>query len=153
MLVGHFALLDSFVKQERSLAKGKTLEGINALPWPPKGWIDTTFLGDTRTDMTKPLQHPASVNELLNERATTHGHIEDNAFFTEEITNTFAKCPPKAMNSAWFLMNKTAQFCLWMIAHKIGRILSGNWREPDHWRDIAGYATLVADRLERGELQ
>ena len=34
-----------------------------------------------------------------------------------------------------------------MIACKIARILSGdpNWR--DHWDDIAGYATLVAERL------
>jgi hypothetical protein len=35
-----------------------------------------------------------------------------------------------------------------MIAHKIGRIIAGNPEEPDHWRDIAGYAQLVANRLE-----
>jgi hypothetical protein len=37
-----------------------------------------------------------------------------------------------------------------MIAHKIGRIIAGNAAEPDHWRDIAGYAQLVANRLEGG---
>ena len=38
--------------------------------------------------------------------------------------------------------------CLEMIAHKIGRILNGDPNYGDSWRDIAGYATLVADRLE-----
>jgi hypothetical protein len=35
-----------------------------------------------------------------------------------------------------------------MIVHKISRIVNGNPDKVDHWVDIAGYATLVADRLE-----
>lgn len=35
-----------------------------------------------------------------------------------------------------------------MIASKIARILNGNTNNEDSWRDIAGYATLVADRLK-----
>jgi hypothetical protein len=35
-----------------------------------------------------------------------------------------------------------------MIVHKIGRIVNGNPDVTDHWVDIAGYATLIADRLE-----
>lgn len=34
-----------------------------------------------------------------------------------------------------------------MIAHKIGRILNGDPGYADSWVDIAGYAQLVADRL------
>jgi hypothetical protein len=34
-----------------------------------------------------------------------------------------------------------------MIMHKIGRIVNGNSNYADSWHDIAGYATLVADRL------
>ena len=34
-----------------------------------------------------------------------------------------------------------------MIIHKIGRIINGNPDVVDHWLDIAGYAQLVADRL------
>lgn len=135
------------------MAKGLTPEGINALPWPPKLWNKevlgeyTTFIEDTRTDMTEP------VAALLSERATTHGHIEDNAYFTEEFVNLASQQTPPKGTIIWYEMNQTARFCLFMIFHKIGRILSGNWREPDHWRDIAGYATLVAERLERGELK
>lgn len=36
---------------------------------------------------------------------------------------------------------------LHMIAHKIGRIINGDPDYEDSWRDVAGYATLVADRL------
>ncbi len=38
-----------------------------------------------------------------------------------------------------------------MIAHKIGRILNGDPYYADSWVDIAGYAKLVADRLETGK--
>ena len=35
-----------------------------------------------------------------------------------------------------------------MICHKIARIVAGDPDFADHWRDIAGYATLVANELE-----
>jgi hypothetical protein len=35
-----------------------------------------------------------------------------------------------------------------MIATKISRIVNGNPNHTDSWIDIAGYATLVADRLQ-----
>lgn len=38
-----------------------------------------------------------------------------------------------------------------MIATKIGRILTGNPNNEDSWRDIAGYATLVADRIPKAK--
>lgn len=36
-----------------------------------------------------------------------------------------------------------------MIVHKISRIVNGDPNYADSWRDIAGYATLVADRLDQ----
>jgi Domain of unknown function (DUF6378) len=38
-----------------------------------------------------------------------------------------------------------------MIFHKIARIVNGDPNYADSWVDIAGYATLVADRLLTGE--
>ena len=35
-----------------------------------------------------------------------------------------------------------------MIAHKMGRIINGDHTYADSWIDIAGYAKLVADRLQ-----
>jgi hypothetical protein len=34
-----------------------------------------------------------------------------------------------------------------MIASKMSRIVNGNPDKVDNWHDIAGYATLIADRL------
>lgn len=34
------------------------------------------------------------------------------------------------------------------IAHKLSRIVTGNPNHSDHWRDIAGYATLITNMLE-----
>jgi SAM-dependent MidA family methyltransferase len=38
-----------------------------------------------------------------------------------------------------------------MIATKQGRILAGNALEKEHWRDIAGYAMLVVNEIDRAE--
>ena len=38
-----------------------------------------------------------------------------------------------------------------MIQHKVARILNGDPTYTDNWIDIAGYATLVANRLEKEE--
>jgi hypothetical protein len=39
-----------------------------------------------------------------------------------------------------------------MICHKLARAFNGNVLNVDTWRDIAGYATLVADTLERDSM-
>jgi hypothetical protein len=39
------------------------------------------------------------------------------------------------------------QEALDMICHKIGRIVNGDPNHADSWHDIAGYAQLVADRI------
>jgi hypothetical protein len=38
-----------------------------------------------------------------------------------------------------------------MICHKLGRIGAGDPHYSDSWLDIAGYAKLVADRLDIGK--
>jgi hypothetical protein len=38
-----------------------------------------------------------------------------------------------------------------MIVHKLARIVNGNPFYMDSWVDIAGYATLVVDRLPTDE--
>jgi hypothetical protein len=36
-----------------------------------------------------------------------------------------------------------------MIAHKIGRIIAGDPDFRDHWDDLAGYATLIAQKCTK----
>ena len=52
------------------------------------------------------------------------------------------------MGDKWYGLGNDQQEALEMIAHKLGRIANGDPDYADSWVDIAGYAKLVADRLE-----
>src|SRR5262245_24164283 len=47
----------------------------------------------------------------------------------------------------WPELPDEVKHALYMIAHKLARIMAGNPLHVDHWDDIAGYATCVADRI------
>lgn len=51
----------------------------------------------------------------------------------------------------WEMMEPDSKEALRIIANKIGRILNGDPEYDDNWRDIAGYATLVLDRINSGK--
>ena len=85
------------------------------------------------------------VNQTLESREKTHGDYKDVAEAAQTIKNTFqfltnendSKLSPVQLES------------LDMFASKLARIFCGNPNEPDHWHDIAGYATLVEKELHR----
>ena len=83
----------------------------------------------------------ADIETTLNQRQQTHGYFPNVAMTSQSI---------KAAMSAydgWDVLNETQREALTVIAQKIARILNGNPNEPDHWHDIAGYATLVEKEL------
>lgn len=82
------------------------------------------------------------INETLSQRQSTHGEFLTHALIAQSIKCQMFNAHGYAVLSA---MQREA---LDMIAHKIARILNGNPDVHDHWHDIAGYATLVADKLE-----
>jgi hypothetical protein len=82
------------------------------------------------------------VEAILNERAKTHGDYGDHAAITQSMKRRMRIAP------SWKRLNDCEREALEMIVHKIGRILAGNPHFRDHWDDIAGYATLVAERTE-----
>ncbi len=88
-----------------------------------------------------------SVDEILDTRAQNYGKFKDGAALMQSIKRTLAEHAAKH--------NKTFADDQWealeMIVHKIGRIVNGNPDAEDSWRDVSGYATLVADRLEGRE--
>jgi hypothetical protein len=89
-----------------------------------------------------------SIGTVLDERGARYGKFEDHARITQEL---------KRVSYDFFVgKNKELaddqQEALDMIFHKIGRILNGDPNYADSWIDIAGYAKLVADRLE-GKIQ
>ena len=84
------------------------------------------------------------INALLAERGKTHGDYMTHATITQDLKRVMRNHTADLDRR----LDDDMQETLDMIAHKIGRIIAGNAAEPDHWRDIAGYAQLVANRLE-----
>jgi hypothetical protein len=79
------------------------------------------------------------VSDLLNEREQTHGRFEEVAYTARTIRYAMTRDGLSAVQEE----------ALGMIASKLARITCGNPDEPDHWRDIAGYAELVVRDLRR----
>lgn len=83
----------------------------------------------------------SDTEKLLEERAKTHGEYANHA----ECTQALKKLMASYFN--WPKLSDCQKETLEMIAHKIGRILTGNPDINDHWDDIAGYAKLVSQRI------
>ena len=86
-----------------------------------------------------------SIQETLAQRAKTHGDFRENGRIMQALKNQMIE----TVN--WPHLPDEQKEALQMIQHKIGRILSGNNNEPDHWRDVAGYATLIKNLLKTGK--
>lgn len=84
------------------------------------------------------------INKILEERGARYGKFKDHANIAQRLK--YVVHEGISANRAEFQDDQTE--ALEMICHKIARILNGDPDYSDSWRDIAGYATLVADRLE-----
>ncbi len=83
------------------------------------------------------------IQELLDVRGKTHGDYEDHARITQRLKLVINdELHTRDLRGQPALSYKATE-SLDMIAHKIGRILAGQWDHKDHWDDIAGYAKLV----------
>jgi len=84
-----------------------------------------------------------TVGETLEQRAATHGSFVGVACAAQTIKEVIARHSDN--------LNYPQTEALDMIASKIARICAGNSDEPDHWKDIAGYATLILNELEEDQ--
>lgn len=82
-----------------------------------------------------------AIDKVLNERGKRYGVFKGHAKITQSLKYTMYQ------QEAWEKLKDDQKEALEMIAHKIGRILNGDPNYADSWVDIAGYAQLVADRL------
>lgn len=83
---------------------------------------------------------------LLNERGRTHGAYNDTARIAQELKRILRKSPDYAT------LPDVQRESLDMICTKIARVLCGDYACEDHWKDIAGYATLVIQLVEEGKI-
>lgn len=92
--------------------------------------------------MTAPNTQVAGIDAVLDERGRRYGKFAAHAVISQQITDTMR------VTDGWNALAPDQREALEMIAHKIARILNGDPNYADSWVDIAGYAKLVADRLE-----
>ena len=90
----------------------------------------------------------ANIHDTINERGKVHGDFEKQAARGEAILHAIMSDADRN-DDQWRNLRPFQRHALTMIATKLSRIMEGNAFEPDHWRDISGYATLVLDRLTK----
>lgn len=98
---------------------------------------------DARPDESALKQNPD--RGVLNERGSTHGDFVENGTIMQLLKSDMRT------HWGWEKLEPYEKEALEMIQHKIGRILCGNHKFYDHWRDIAGYAKLVEERCPQPE--
>jgi hypothetical protein len=82
--------------------------------------------------------------KILEERGSRYGNYLAQA----NIACALRHVVTLALRDRGKTMAADQMDALVMINCKISRIVNGDPDYADNWRDIAGYATLVADRLE-----
>lgn len=84
------------------------------------------------------------IDATLTERGNRYGKFVGHAFVTQNLKRIIHD----QLGERGIALAADQQEALEMICHKIGRIVNGDPNYADSWVDIAGYAKLVADRLE-----
>jgi len=89
------------------------------------------------------------LNTTLAERGSRYGDFMGHSMVTQDLKGIILSHLEQRSKS----LAPDQQEALDMIFHKIGRIINGDPDYADSWVDIAGYAQLVASRLNREGVQ
>lgn len=102
--------------------------------------------GNEQANFKQEVEPPkmSSIEGILAERGKRYGDFIDHAAISQHLKQSMA-C------QGWNELSCDQKEALEMIVHKIARILNGDPNYADSWLDIAGYAKLISDRLERGQ--
>lgn len=114
-------------------------------PWQPPAPLPVP-------EVSRPIVNPeitmepdaTDVDAVLDSRAKDYGKFIEGA----EIMQMLKRLVHNYIEERGTPLAFDQREAIDMIIHKLGRIINGNPDKVDHWVDIAGYATLVAERLE-----
>lgn len=85
------------------------------------------------------------INQILEERGSRYGDFGSHAIITQNIKAAMRHSPN------WAKLPNDMKEALEMVAHKVGRILNGDFTYADNVVDIIGYMQLVLDRMEKAD--
>ena len=83
------------------------------------------------------------INSILEERGSRYGDFGSHALITQNIKAAMRHSPN------WAKLPNDMKEALEMVAHKVGRILNGDFTYTDNVVDIIGYMQLVLDRMDK----
>jgi hypothetical protein len=141
-VAGKYNMAMSHAYKLRKQAKEQDLA---AQGWLPPGVLPVP-------EVSRPIVNPeitmesdgTSVDNVLNDRAKDYGKFIEGAEIMQMLKRLVHNYIEQRQTPLAFDQREAID----MIIHKMGRIINGNPDKVDHWVDIAGYAKLVADRLE-----
>jgi hypothetical protein len=87
------------------------------------------------------------VSQILDDRGKRYGNYLMQARITDYLRTVIVD----RLTERWVGLESDQLDAINMICVKLARIANGDPDYADNWRDIAGYATLVADRLDGKE--
>ena len=87
----------------------------------------------------------SDIKEILAQRGGEYGSFANNALVTETLVQILRQWP------GWTQMEPIQREALRMICHKMARLVCGNPNSVDGFADIAGYAQLVVNFLQKDE--
>ena len=90
----------------------------------------------------------SKIQSTLEERGKRYGKFTGHAAVSQGIQAVIKDGFKLNENTKFEDLDEDMQEALFMIAHKLGRIVNGDPWYADSWVDISGYAKLVSDRLE-----
>lgn len=100
------------------------------------------FTRNREKEIREAVDKPVSnVDKTLAERGSRYGSFVNHARITQNIKRAYRDSPN------WEKLPDDMKESLEMNAHKVGRILNGDFNYTDSWHDISGYTKLVEDRL------
>jgi hypothetical protein len=120
------------LKYDDEIAEQDTAQHLGSSKWQPPEMVPMPELSTT------------DVDGILNDRAKDYGKFKDGAALMQGIKRLLAE--HARVHDKLFADDQWE--ALEMIVHKMARIVNGNPDKVDSWIDIAGYATLVSDRLQ-----
>ena len=95
---------------------------------------------------------PKDTLHILSDRGRRYGSFAGHAAISQSLQQVVADGFTKREDGKTIEdMTPSQREALFMILHKVARIVNGDFNYDDSWRDIAGYATLVVNELEGKE--
>ena len=86
----------------------------------------------------------SDIDATLDERGARYGTFIGHACISQELKRTITKY----IEARQCVLTHDQAEAIDMICHTLARIINGDPNYADSWVDIAGYAKLVADRLQ-----